>query len=511
MPKGTSVLTIPNDTSYLPIVGAYVTSVAAQLGFGEADIGDIRLAVDEACTHVIEAAFEPGEQQDFTISCEYYPSGLRVTVADKGMPFDARSIKEYDARGGLDRDLRGLPFYLIQQAMDEVRFVNKGWEGKELQLTKYIQVPGVETYFTQEELRPYDAQVEPAPPSAYRYRLMEPEDAIEVARCIYKTYGYTYPGEHVYFPERVATMNQSGEMISAVAVTETGEVIGHSALSGQRGDRVMEIGQAVVAPAHRGRGILKELSDLLMEEAWQRRLTGLYVHAVTIHPFSQRVSLKYGFRESAVLLGYAPRHVQMKAFADRELPQRETVVYAYQPLHDEPCSRIYPPAHHRSMIARIYRNLGLEREFASPEDTYRRAETSRPAPETSSFTLSTKAVSALGTALIEVTGYGPGIEQEAKDKMRDLCHEGTAVIYLNLPLGDPGVAAACKHFEELGFFFCGIQPRPAEPAGPASIPSRDLLCLQFLNGPRIDYDRLQIYSDFGKELVGYIRERDPLA
>jgi len=511
MARNTTILTIPNDTSYLPIVGAYVMAVAAQLGFEDTDVGDIRLAVDEACTHIIETAFEPGEEQNLTIFCQRYPSGLKVTIADKGLPFDPRSIKEYDAHGGLDRELSGLPFYLIQQAMDEVRFFNKGWEGKELQLTRYLKVPSVETYFPKEELRPYDTTVEPAPPAKYRYRFMEPADAIEIARCVYKVYGYTYPGEHVYHPERVVTMNQSREMISAVAVTEAGKVIGHCALSGQPGDPVMEVSQAVVAPAHRGRGVMKELVDLLMKEARQRGLTGLFVAAVTVHPFSQRVTHKYGFRASAVLLGYAPRNVQMKKIVDQELPQRETVVYGYQPLQEDPCSRVFPPLHHRSIIARIYRNLRLEREFASPEASRLSIEPSPLAPELPHFNLSTQIKSALGIAVIGIAGYGLGIEQEVKNKLRDLCYEGIAVVYLNLPLGDPHTAVVCQHFEELGFFFSGIRPRPAKPAGPEGMSSGDLLCLQYINGPPINYDLLQIYSDFGQELVQYVRERDSFA
>lgn len=511
MPKDASTLTIPNDTSYLPLVGAYVTAAAAQHGFDDEAIGDIRLAVDEACTHVFETAFEPGEEQELTISCRRSPSGIRVAIADKGLPFDPRSIPEYDARGGLDRDLSGLPFFLIQQTMDEVRFVNKGWEGKELQLTKYLKVPSVEGYFSEEELLPYDTGVEPAPPGRYEYRLMVPDEAVEVARCIYKAYGYTYPGEHVYFPERVAAMNQSGEMISAVATTETGEVIGHCALSGQAGDRVMEIGQAVVAPAHRGRGIMKELMDLLMIEARQHGLMGLFANAVTIHPFSQRASLKYGFRESAVVLAFGPRHIQMKRFADQELPQRETLVHLYRPLMKVPRSLVFVPPHHRSMIGRIYGNLGLEREFASPEDFRQEVEASRPSSEVPHFALSTKAVSFLEIATIEIADYGPGVEQEVRNKLKDLCHEGIAVVYLHLPIGHPQTAMLCQPFEELGFFFSGIKPRPIESTKPAGTGSRDLLCLQCLNGPRIDYDLLQIHSDFGKELVAYIRAQDPLA
>ena len=115
------------------------------------------------------------------------------------------------------------------------------------------------------------------------------------------------------------------------------------------------------------------------------------------------------------------------------------------------------------------------------------------------------------TALIEIADYGPGTEQEVKNKLRDLCYEGIAVVYLYLPLGDPHTAAACQHFEELGFLFSGIQPRPQQPVGSDEACSGDLLCLQYLNGPRIDYDLLQIYSDFGQELVQYVRGRDPLA
>jgi serine/threonine-protein kinase RsbW len=160
MPKLRATLTVPNDTYHLPIVRAYVKAAADQIGMDDAAAADVQLAVEEGCMHVIETAFAPGEVQELTISCRRSAKGLEVTIADQGMPFDPASIPEYDARGGLDRDLRGLPFHLIQQAMDEVHFVNKGWQGKELQLTKYLKVPGVEAYLSEEELRPYETMPE---------------------------------------------------------------------------------------------------------------------------------------------------------------------------------------------------------------------------------------------------------------------------------------------------------------------------------------------------------------
>ena len=212
------------------------------------------------------------------------------------------------------------------------------------------------------------------------------------------------------------------------------------------------------------------------------------------------------------MLGYAPRAIHMKKIADEGLPQRETVVYGYRPLGDDPRGRVFPPPNHRSILTRIYSNLGLEREFASPEAAPLNLEASPLAPEFPHFDLSAQVKSAIGVALIEIAGYGPGIEQEVKDKLRDLCCEGIAVVYLHLPLGDPHTAVICQRFEKLGFFFSGILPRPAEPTGPdGAVNSGDWLCLQYLSGPRIDYDLLQIYSDFGQELARYVRERDPLA
>ncbi len=35
--------------------------------------------------------------------------------------------------------------------------------------------------------------------------------AIEVCRCIYDAYRYTYVNEHLYYPDRVVALNESGD------------------------------------------------------------------------------------------------------------------------------------------------------------------------------------------------------------------------------------------------------------------------------------------------------------
>jgi len=495
MAKDPSTLTVPNDTAYLPVISAYVTASAAQVGFSEDEANRIRLAVDEACTNVIETAFEPGEEATFTVACQRFEAGLRVIIADQGMPFNPAAVADYDPQAGLDRELGGLGFYLMKQVMDEVRFVSKGREGKELHLVKYLERGNIATLLSAEELQPYEAKVQPAPPGSYVFRLMQPAEAIEVARCVYKTYGYTYPGEHVYYPERLSELNRTGEQISIVAVSDKGEVAGYCAIFGGRpDDPIRELGQAAVDPAHRGRQIISQLVQRAIDEARSRGLAGLCGEPVTNHPFSQQVGLKLGFRDSAILLGYIPQSVHFKKIGAEALPQRETLLYCLLPLRPWPAAQVYAPPPHRPLLERIYADLGIERHTVAVGETSKLVP--RPRPEQS--LLSTRVLSAINVARLEITTYGQYVTTEVEIKRRELCRKGIACVHLDLPLSDPWTAFLGTDFEAQGFLLAGVLPKAD---------GQDVLRLQYLNDVPIDLDKIHVVSEVGQELLAYVKRK----
>ncbi len=96
--------------------------------------------------------------------------------------------------------------------MDEVEFHNLGPAGKEIVLIKYLKNRSVAEYFDACELEPY----EPPPVDKKRIsaatditiRPMEPSEALEVSKAVYKAYGNTYAFEHIYYPERIVELNQ---------------------------------------------------------------------------------------------------------------------------------------------------------------------------------------------------------------------------------------------------------------------------------------------------------------
>jgi len=84
--------------------------------------------------------------------------------------------------------------------------------------------------------------------------------------------------------------------------------------------------------------------------------------------------------------------------------------------------------------------------------------------------------------------------------LRRFCLDQMAAINLFLSLEDPGAALMAEEFEKLGFFFAGILP--CSKIGEAVI-------LQYLNNVDLDYSKITAYSDVAKDVLAYIRERDP--
>ncbi len=115
-------LQIPCDPKYIGVARLVAAGVGAHSGLNADEIDDLKVAVSEACTNVIDHAFPDSEKTDqpTTISLRFTSSktGLQVEVEDYGVGFDPDNLpkpelNEPSVNGGL-----GL--YLITQLTDEV-------------------------------------------------------------------------------------------------------------------------------------------------------------------------------------------------------------------------------------------------------------------------------------------------------------------------------------------------------------------------------------------------------
>jgi hypothetical protein len=258
-----------------------------------------------------------------------------------------------------------------------------------------------------------------------------------------------------------------------VAVSDKGEVAGYCAIfGGQPDDPIRELGQAAVDPAHRGRQIISQLVQRAIDEARSRGLAGLFGEPVTNHPFSQQVGLKLGFRDSAILLGYIPQSVYFKKIGAEALPQRETLLYCLLPLRPWPAATVYVPPQHRPLLEHIYANLGIERHTVEVGES----STVSPQPRPEQSLLSTRVLSAINVARLEITTYGQYATIEVEIK--------------------PWTALLCADFEAQGFLLAGVLPKAD---------GQDVLRLQYLNAVPIDFDKIHVVSEVGQELLAYVK------
>ena len=188
---------------------------------------------------------------------------------------------------------------------------------------------------------------------------------MNLARCAYRCYGYTYFTDQIStFLKESGRMIESGLMVSVVALNPANEIIGHAAVVKETPDSpVGEIGQAIVDPRFRGGGIFKKMDAYLRNHCKNTGLSGAYGEAVTEHTYSQLVGISGDAFETGILLGDVPSTMYFKNIQKEEIPRRRPDVFFYIRLNEGPLRNVYLPPHHTGILRRIYEHAGLHRNF----------------------------------------------------------------------------------------------------------------------------------------------------
>ena len=484
-----SELKLPFDYSVLPLVASHVRELARHGNLPQEKIEALARSVLEASANIIKYAYEPGEAIAFGLKTEVIPSMVTVSLFDQGMPYDHTLEPPCPlppSSEGQTQSISGPGLCLIRNLVDRMEWINHGRAGKELRLTLYNTTSAITEQSSVGQLEPFRRDELPAQAQAYSIRRLRSEDAPWVSRLVFRAYGYTYPIEDLYYPERIVSLNKEGKLVSAVAESASGEIVGYCALKRPTLRAVAEVGQAVVNPAHRGRKLLERMHAFLEKEALRHGVVGLAALPVTGHVFSQKATDKLGSKVCGLLLGLLPRTVVFRKLRDEPLPQRESCLFYFKYLKTPGMSRIYAPERHHEILRGIYDHLGISVEFRQPGLV-----------EGASL-LEVHANSALGVGEIVIQQIGAETAAEVRQARRDLCDlAGAAVIYLQIPLSQPGAPKLCRSIEREGFFFSALCPGFAEDG--------DALRLQYLN-TQIDFSLLQLNHSWAREILRYVEQ-----
>lgn len=129
--------TFPARYDSLAAIDRFVADAAERAGFDSCAIYQVQLAVDEACSNIIEHAY--GGEGRGVIECSWHieDGDLRVVIRDYGQPFDPSTVPEPDVEADLEeRTGGGLGLFFIRHIMDEVTFDFDTESGNVLTLVK---------------------------------------------------------------------------------------------------------------------------------------------------------------------------------------------------------------------------------------------------------------------------------------------------------------------------------------------------------------------------------------
>lgn len=126
-------LRIPARPEWVALARLAAATVANRLRFSIEEIEDVKLAVAEACTAVIQ---HEGHGEFIQLTCEALDNSLQVRVRDSGhlgvhAP-DRRGINFEEAR------IAGLGIFLIRTLMDEVSYDAHPQHGTDLLMIKRL-------------------------------------------------------------------------------------------------------------------------------------------------------------------------------------------------------------------------------------------------------------------------------------------------------------------------------------------------------------------------------------
>jgi len=477
-------LTLATDPRFLRAASLFVKEMAAAAGLPERVAVNLELATEEAGLLIIDQSFHGQLSGTFDIVCEYQDGRFIAAFEDKGAPFEwGKAAQSESSRHSVA---------LLSGFADELRMVNRGKAGKRLEFVIRQSSDWLESSF-KDGTGDEDADAVPMAPldTPIDLRAADPaRDGVAFARCMYSVYGYSYV-EAVYFPERVKSLIEQGLLMSFVAVTQDGEVVGHQGVKKASAEaRVANSCMGAVDPRFRGRKLFEQLKEMAVATLRAQGLLGVHSEAVSLHPFSQRANIKAGGRETGMLLAHVPRGFEFKSMKNGAAlgDERQTAVLYYNPINTHPHRSVHLPDRHREMIEKIYAHAGIDRSTSAPDP--RAMDTLAAGAE-----IDVDVMPAYGQAVISVRSLGRDLAKLVRAQLDELKFGKIDVIYLDIGLSAAAARQLVPELEALGFSFCGVYPEKH--------PDGDLLRLHYLNNQRIDPTLIVTASDMGKTLLDY--------
>jgi hypothetical protein len=310
------------------------------------------------------------------------------------------------------------------------------------------------------------------------------EDAPGVVRFFHQVYGEGYPIDIYYRPERLIEENAAGRVLSSVARTQTGEVVGHDALVLlDPATRRYENAAGVVSPDYRGQGVFFRLmKHNVFDYAKRFDLEEILGEPVCNHLQLQKMCLQLGYRETGLEVDLMPAAAYTK---EQSAHGRVSVLLGYF-LHKPVPRTVFLPPVYRDELEYLYAGMGVERTFAGTKEDLPVEGESQGKMDIFAFAQ---------VARIAIHRIGSDFEAFISQLENEACDRGTEIFQVWLPLTSPFVFAATDILRMHDYFIGGLLPGWF---GGDGLLMQKVKC-------ETDWGSIALYSEHAKRIADIVR------
>lgn len=276
-----------------------------------------------------------------------------------------------------------------------------------------------------------------------------PKDAQGVTDLFLGIYGREYPVRIYVEPDLLIEENRSGRVISSVAKTAKGDIVGHNALFNSAPcKKVFESGAGLVHADYRGgHGIFTRMATHGLTKGRERPdVEQVFGEPVCNHPFTQKLSHNLKFVTRAIEINLMPAATYAK---EASATGRVTTLLDFITLRPSPCT-VHVPKAYESIFPVFYENMDDERQFVLSV---------KPLSSQRSTTLDTQVFDFAQVARVAVKALGLDFPTVMQAEEERLLQQGIRVIQVWLSSGEPCVGEAVDRLRSSGYFFGGVLPR----------------------------------------------------
>ncbi|WP_282607090.1 GNAT family N-acetyltransferase [Pelagibius sp. Alg239-R121] len=274
-------------------------------------------------------------------------------------------------------------------------------------------------------------------------------DAESIVQLFREAYGDNYLKPSIYEPATFTAGNRDQKLISVVARTAGGTVVGHVGLSRcAPSPKVLEIGQAVVSKEHRSGGLLASMMNIAIEHA--RSSLGcelLFGAAVCNHFYSQKACLSLGLTEIGYEMDYLPERMFLQAHGP--IGRVATLNYARSFAQDND-AEVFLPQCYAGTVRDVVAHLGDRRSYIDASVSM--------VPRGSSELTVTDMPDCDVTA-VNLRHAGRDFDASVNSLEEEAEANGRAIMKVAINLGEPEVARVAAALRARGYFCGCVLPR----------------------------------------------------